>query len=67
MIVKEYCESMNKQLAAWRANVEKLLFITKNLSVQDQQTEERQQEELQSLITDIARASDLLKYECLPA
>ncbi len=67
MIVKEYCESMNKQLAAWRANVEKLLFITKNLSVQDQQTEERQQEELQSLITDIARVSDLLKYECLPA
>jgi hypothetical protein len=67
MIVKEYCESMNKQLAAWRANVEKLLLIAKNLSGKDQQTDERQQKELQSLVADIARVSGLLKYECLPA
>ncbi len=67
MIVKEYCESMDKQLAAWRANVEKLLLIAKNLSEKDQQTDERQQKELQSLVADIARVSALLKYECLPA
>jgi len=67
MIVKEYCESMDKQLAAWRANVEKLMLIEKKLSGKDQQEDERQQKELQSLADDIARVSDLLKYECLPA
>ncbi len=67
MIVKEYCESMDKQLAAWRANVEKLLLIAENLSGKDRQTDERQRKELQSLIADIGKVSDLLKYECLPA
>ena len=67
MIVKEYCESMDKQLTAWRANVEKLLLISKNLPGKDQQADERQQKELQSLVADIARVSNLLRYECLPA
>ena len=31
MIVKEYCESMDKQLAAWRGNVGKLLVITETM------------------------------------
>jgi hypothetical protein len=67
MIVKEYCESMNKQLVAWRANVERLLLIAENMQGKDQQADERQRKELQSLVADIGRVSDLLKYECLPA
>lgn len=58
---------MDKQLTAWQANVEKLLLISKNLPGKDQQADERQQKELQSLVADIARVSDLLRYECLPA
>jgi hypothetical protein len=67
MIVKEYCESMDKQLSAWRANVEKLLLIAKKLPGKDQEADELQQKELQSLVADIARVSDLLRYECMPA
>jgi len=67
MIVKEYCESMDKQLTAWRANVEKLLLIAENLSGKNSQAYERQRKELQSLVVDIGRVSNHLKYECLPA
>jgi hypothetical protein len=67
MIVKEYCKSMDKQLAAWQSNVQKLLAIAEHLPGKDPQTDERQRKELQSLVADIGRVSDLLKYECMPA
>jgi hypothetical protein len=67
MIVKEYCESMEKQLAAWRANVQKMLLIAETLQERDRQADARQVENLQSLIHDLAKVSDRLKYECLPA
>ena len=67
MIVKKYCESMDKQLAAWRTNVEKLLLIAENLSGKDPQADERERKELQSLVADIGKVSEHLKYECLPA
>lgn len=67
MIVKEYCDRMEKQLAAWRANVEKLLIIAENLQGKDREADERQRKNLQSLIADIGKVSEHLKYECLPA
>lgn len=67
MIVKEYCESMDKQLAAWRANVQKLLLIAEQLPGKDPRDDERQYKNLQSLIDDIGRVSQLLKNECMPA
>ncbi len=67
MIVKEYCGSMQKQLAAWRANVQKLLMIAEALSGEDPQADTKRIEDLKSLIQDIGKASDMLKYECLIA
>jgi hypothetical protein len=67
MIIKEYCDSMEKQLAAWRANVEKLLVIAENLPTKDLQADARQRENLQSLVDDIGKVSELLRYECMPA
>ena len=67
MIVKEYCKSMDKQLAAWKANVEKLLVRADRLSGKDRESDERRRTELQSLVDDIGRVSDLLKNECMPA
>ena len=67
MIVKEYCENMDKQLAAWRTNVEKLMVITEKLPGKDQKEDERQIKNLQLLIEDIGKASDHLKRECMPA
>jgi hypothetical protein len=67
MIVKEYCESMGRQLMAWQANFQKLLLLAERLPGKDRQENARQIENLQSLIHDIGKVSDLLKYECLPA
>jgi hypothetical protein len=67
MIVKEYCESMEKQLTAWRANVQKLLLIAEALQGKDRLENARQIENLQSIIHDLTRVTDRLKYECLPA
>lgn len=68
IIVKEYCESMEKQFAAWRANVEKLLLISEALQGLTPSTDEhRQREDLQSLIDEIGKAAELLKQECLVA
>ena len=68
MIVKEYCESMEKQFAMWRANVEKLVFISEALQGSTPSTDVHQQrEDLQSLIDDIGKAAELLKQECLVA
>ncbi len=68
MMVKEYCESMNRQLAAWRANVEKLLLIAEALRDSTPPVDDhRQREKLQSLIDDIGRVADMLKQECLVA
>ncbi len=69
MIVKEYCESMNRQLVAWRANVEKLLLIAEALlgSSPPSADDHQQREKLQSLIDDIGRVADMLKQECLVA
>jgi hypothetical protein len=68
IIVKEYCESMEKQFAAWRANVEKLLLISEALQGLTPSTDEhRQREDLQSLIDEIGKAAELLTQECLVA
>jgi len=67
MIVKEYCESMQKQLAAWRANIQKLLLIAEALQGKDRQEDARQIANLQAIIHDLGKVSDMLKYECLPA
>ncbi len=68
MVVQEYCASMNRQLAAWRANVEKLLLIVEALPDLTQPADEhRQREELQSLIDDLGKVAELLKQECLVA
>ncbi len=68
MIVKEYCENMNRQLVAWRANVEKLLLIAEALRDSTPAADDhRQREELQSLIDDIGRVAGMLKQECLVA
>jgi CRISPR/Cas system-associated endonuclease Cas3-HD len=67
MIVKEYCESMQKQLAAWRANVQKLLLIAEAVEGKDRQEGARQIANLQAIIHDLGKVSDMLKYECLPA
>jgi hypothetical protein len=48
--VKEYCKSMDKQLAAWKANVEKLLVRADRLSGKDRESDERRRTELQSLV-----------------
>jgi hypothetical protein len=58
---------MDKKLAAWRENVEKLLALEESLPAKDPQADARQRKELQSLVADIGRASNLLKFECLPA
>jgi hypothetical protein len=50
VIVKEYCKSMDKQLAAWKANVEKLLVRADRLSGKDRESDERRRTELQSLV-----------------
>ncbi len=68
MIVQEYCESMNRQLAAWRENVRKLLVISEALSGATPSVKENQQrEDLQTLIDDIGKVADMLKQECLVA
>ncbi len=68
MIVKEYCESMGKQLAVWRSNVEKLLFIAEALPGLTPSAEgHTQRKDLQTLIDDIGKVAELLKQECLVA
>ncbi len=68
MIVQEYCTSMNRQLAAWRANVQKLLVISEALSGATPSANENQQrEDLQTLIDDIGKVAEMLKQECLVA
>ena len=67
MIVKEYCESMGKQLAAWRSNVQKLLLIAEQLPGKYEQADVRRQKALQSIIDDLGSVSELLKKECMPA
>jgi hypothetical protein len=41
---------MDKQLAAWKANVEKLLVRADRLSGKDRESDERRRTELQSLV-----------------
>ncbi len=68
MIVQEYCESMNRQLAAWRENVRKLLVISESLSgISPSANEHQQREDLQTLIDDIGKVAEMLKKECLVA
>ncbi len=68
MIMREYCDSMERQLAAWRGNVQKLLMIAETLTGPTPSADEYQQrEDLQSLIDDIGKAAELLKQECLVA
>ncbi len=68
MIMKEYCESMQRQLAAWRANVEKLLTIADALAgLAPSPDDHQQRESMQSLIEDIGRVTEMLKQECLVA
>ncbi len=68
MIVREYCDSMGKQLAAWRINIEKLLIISETVAGPVPTADERRQkEDLMSLIDDIGRVTELLKEECLVA
>lgn len=65
--MKEYCDSMQKKLDAWRVNVQKLLVIAETLTGGDAFAHARRIEDLQSLVQDIERVSLLLKRECLPA
>jgi hypothetical protein len=58
---------MEKQLGAWRANVQTLLAITEKLPAGDRRADGRQLERLQALIQDTGRVTDLLRHECLPA
>jgi hypothetical protein len=67
MIVKEYCESMEKKLTVWRSNVEKLLLVAEQMSGSDPEADVRRRQSLESLITDIGKVAERLKYECLPA
>ncbi len=67
MIVKKYCESMEKQLVAWRSNVQKLLMIAETVTGKGSQADAKQIEDLKSLIQDIGKVSDRLKEECLAA
>ncbi len=68
MIVKEYCESMERQLAAWQANVRKLLMVAEAVSgMAPSVNVDRQRENLQSLVDDIGKTAELLKQECLVA
>ncbi len=68
MIVREYCDSMERQLAAWRANVEKLLIISETLAGPAPTADEnKQKEDLQTLVDDICKVAELLKEECLVA
>jgi hypothetical protein len=58
---------MDRQLAAWRSHVGKLLVIAETIPGKDPATDAKQIENLQSLIADIGSVSNLLKKECLPA
>ena len=67
MIVKEYCDNMEKLLAAWRNNITALLKISEAVPGRDADADARQVENLKGLIEDLGRVQKLLKNECLPA
>lgn len=68
MIVREYCDSMEKQLVAWRANVQKLLIIRETVAGPAPTADDnKQKEDLQTLMDDIGKVAELLKEECLVA
>ncbi len=68
MIMKDYCESMQGLLAAWRANVQKLLMIAEAMSgLAPSETDRQQREDMQSLIDELGKVSELLKQECFVA
>ncbi len=68
MIVREYCDSMERQLADWRANVETLLIMSETVAGPAPTADEnKQQEDLQALMDDIGKVAELLKEECLVA
>lgn len=67
MIMKDYCISMEKQLAAWRNNVNTLLLIAQNLPGKNRDEDARQKRELEVLISDLTRVAEQLRKECMPA
>ena len=67
MILREYCDNMEKQLAAWKSNVNAMLTIAQNLPGKNREADEKQKQELESLISDLGRVTDLLRKECMPA
>ncbi len=67
MIVKDYCESMEHMLGAWKSNVKKLEVISEIVPEQDPAKKARQTENLQDIIDDLGRVTEMLKKECMPA
>jgi hypothetical protein len=67
MGVKEYCNSMESQLAAWRNKIYELMRLAEKLPVQDVDADAKRLKDMRSLIEDLGKAQELLKKECLPA
>lgn len=61
---EEYCRSLDKQLDAWKSNVETLRTITGKMPGKDPEADARRLDNLREVIEGLGSVKELLKQEC---